>query len=512
MALVITGLSDSAKVPMFYGETLFGQSAIRFGSISLKCLVVGLKSSSGTIAADTEVKRVLSKEDADTYGGAGSEVSRMCYAALEETKGLGGFELYMAAPTGFGGASATLTITVTGTASAAGTLKFWVGGDLVEVAVANLDAQNTVAASINTAFGAVAGAARLPVTAGVSTNAVTLTVKQAGIRGNDLICYADFSLAPGITLALGGAGADVTQTTTLRGRKFGSGTGTETLTNLLTTLYPAQYDFVAIAQNDATSLAAWELQCDAKAGPTEGRIEHFVAASNGAFAAATSLAQTTLNNARFSLKWLELSERAPSEVAAAVACLRAALEGTTPNKSYDDYAYRYLVPQRFQSDWVTSYAEKQAALDVGVSPLRSAPDGKVYEVRSITTRCKDVNGTPDYRTLDTSESFVPDYVRRRVGTVWTSEFKVANPYTAPNPATSEKDRPAGVATPDLWNARVYRELLEMERENILTQVALNPPSSEYNSAANRIMTAIPVVPTPANHSCGVSVRQLNVST
>lgn len=512
MTLVIQGFSDNSKVPGYYGETLFGQSAIRFGSVALKCLVVGLKhTSNGSITTDTEIKRILSEDDADTYCGAGGECARGLYAALAETRGMDGVEFYALCPAPAGGAAAaTLTITVTGTSTAAGTLVFYVGGDRVEVNYANATAQNDVATAINTAFGAVSGAARLPVSAGVATNVVTLTVRSAGIRGNQHICYVDVTLAQGVTVTLGGAGSATTSSTTMLGRSFGGGTGTETLTNALTTIYPGDYDFIAIAQNDATSLAAWETHIDAKAGPTEGRLSHCVVGHNGNFAASTSIAQTTLNNQRFSVKWLEISERHPMEIAAAVAGLRAALEGTTPNKAYDDYAYKHLVPQRFPSDWVTSYAEKQAALDVGVAPLRSAADGKVYEVRSITTRC--LNGaSPDYRTLDTSEAFVPDYARKRVGTVWNSEFKVANPYVAPNPAATEKDRPAGVATPDLWNARVYRELLEMERENTLTQVALNPPSSEYNYTANRIMTAMPVVPLPHQHQVGVSTRQLNVA-
>lgn len=507
--IIIAGFADSAKVPGFYGETKFGQSAIKLSSISLKCLVVGLKATSGgNIALDSEARRILSKDDADTAFGAGSEAARMCYAALDETRGMGGFELYGASPTAAGGAAAaTLTITVTGTSTAAGTIKVWVGGDLVEVNIANGTAQNAIATAINTALGQYP---RLPASSGVATNVVTLTHKSAGIRGNQLICYVDFSQAPGVTLALGGPGSAVTSSTTLLGRTFGGGTGTETLTNLLAALYPTWFDFVAIAQNDATSLAAWESQVDAKAAPTEGRTEHVVVASGGTFGAATSLAQTTLNNHRFGLLWLENSDRHPSELAASFACLRAALEGTTPNKSYDGYALRVAMPQRFPADWVTSYSEKQAALDVGVTPLESRSDGKVYMVRAITTRCLD-GSTPDYRTLDTSESFVPDYVRKRLSVVWTSEFLPANPYVRPDPVSGEPDVPAGVATPSLWNARIAKELTEMERERILAQTTQNAPSSEYNYVANRIMSAVPVVPLPHQHQVGVSVRQLNVS-
>ncbi len=58
---------------------------------------------------------------------------------------------------------------------------------------------------------------------------------------------------------------------------------------------------------------------------------------------------------------------------------------------------------------------------------------------------------------------------------------------------------------------MYAELLAAERETITTQVALNPPSSEYNYTKNCIMTAMPVVPLPHQHMVGVSARQLNVA-
>ena len=511
MPLVIAGFGDNIKVPGFYGETLYGQSAIKLGSITRKLLIVGLKHTTlGSITTNAEVVAISSKEDADTYLGAGGECARMAYAALDEAKGLGVLSLYACCPAPLGGAvAATCIATFSGTSTAAGTIYFWIGGDRVEVSVASGLTATQVGVLVQTAsnqFPRLAAAVT-----NVLTGAVTWTVGSAGIRGNDHILYVDVALCPGITVVLSGAGgAAVTSSTTLLGRKFGGGTGTETLTTMLAVEFPMKHTFKAIAQNDATSLAAWETQCDAKAGPLEGRMEHYMVASNLAFAATTSLAQTTLNNARFNMQWLEISERHPSELAAAFAALRCVTEGQTPNSSYDDYPLRVATPQRFPADWVTSLAEKQAALDVGVTTLETRADGKVYVVRAITTKC--LNGaTPDYRTIDVADSFVPDYARERIGTVWTSEYRVANPYVRPNPVAGEADVPEGVATPDTWNNRVYQEEIAMEREKILVQVALNKPSSEFNSTANRIMTAMPIIPLSANHQVGVSARQLSIT-
>lgn len=506
MTTTVPGLSDSAKVPSFYGYVQPGASGIRFGSSAIKVLLVGL--SAGTLALDGQVVRCLDKEQADTFCGAGRELATMAYDFLDEVAGFGGYELYLASPTGFGGVAASLTATVTGTASAAGTIKIWVRGQLTEVGILNLDANTAVATKINTAMNL---ATRSVVTSGVVTNVATFTVKSAGIRGNQHICYIDFSGAPGITIALGGAGSATTSTSTLVGRTFGGGTGTEVLTTLLANLYPTFHKFQVWAPNDATSLAAIELQCDAKAGATEGKKEHYVVSNNGNFAAVTSIAQTTLNNPRFSMKWLEIGEQYPACTAAAIAAWRSVTEqGSTVNSGnlYDGHAYRTVKPQRFPADWVTSYAEKQAALDVGVGPLETRSDGKVYEVRSITTRCLD-GATADYRTLDTSDSYCADYANERAELVWTFEYKVANPYVAPDPSDEEPAKPEGVATPSGWNARLNAENQQMEKERILIQTLLNPPSSEFNYVANRIMTAHPVVPTPGQHSIGVLTKQLN---
>lgn len=515
--VVIEGFSDASKVPGFYGETKYAQSAVKFGSAPLKVLCCGLRSSSGDLVYDQEVRRILDKTAADTAAGAGSELARQLYAALDECRGMDGYELYACAPTPAGGAvAATVVATLSGTATAAGTIKLWIGGDNgdgggvgtpIEVNIPNTTTANDASTAINTE---IAKHTRIPATSGVVAPAVTLTAKCAGIRGNQLTVYVDFSGAPGLTVVLSGAGTALSGTTTVVGRTFGGGTGTETLTAMLAALYPLRFNFIAPAQNDATSLAAWEAQADLKAGPLEGKMEHLCVASSGNFAAVTSLAQTTLNNQRFNMQWLESSEVEPSMLAAAFACLRGALEGTTPNKAYDDRKLRVARPQRFSTDWCSTYTEKQAALDVGVTPLETRPDGSVYIVRAITTRCLD-GAAADYRTLDTSESFVPDYVRDRLKSVYGTEFRPANPHVRPDPVAGEPEVPEGVATPSLWNGRVTKELFDMEREKILCQVALNLPSSEYNYTANRIMSAVPAVPLPHQHQIGVSVRQLNVS-
>lgn len=504
-SIVIDGYADSDKVPQFVGETKFGAGPINIRTIPLVLLLVGLESTAGgTITPDVDVLDCLSKEEADTYAGAGGELASMVYGAMDQ--GLSGVRLMIAAPSAAGGAAAaTATITITGTATSAGTYRYYVGGELVEVTV-----PSTATTPTNVADAIVARFAQFPRLVASAANVagvITLTCRTPTVRGNQLILHQDVSdRQAGITSAITG-GASVTG----GGVKFTGGAGVETLTTLAALLYPARYHRMALAQNDATSLGVWETHVDNKAGPLEGRMEHVVVASNDAIGTATSLASSTLNNHRFQLCWMLNAETWTSRIAASMAAKRASTEQTQPNSGYDDVVLKGVAPARARGDW-PSRTTQQTALDAGVTPLKTTEDGTVAVVRAITTRCLD-GASPDYRTLDTAEAVVPDYVRDRLRLVWETEFKPANPWVQPDPGDGEAPVEEGVATPFTWNKRVILELQTMEREKILTQVALsaNAPVSEFNTAAKRIMSAVTVVPLPIQHALGCQVRQSSVS-
>jgi phage tail sheath gpL-like len=499
--IVIDGYSDADKIPGFFAETKFGVGGFSINAIPLVFLLVGLKGTAGTIVADVDVKEVNSFEEARTYGDSGSEVTRMAARAFDQ--GLGGVRLKMACPLTAAGAAATATITFTGTSTGAGTHYFYVGGELIAFDVLAGVAAATAATNLVTK---ITGMTHLPVSAGAVGAAVTLTVKCVGVRGNDYILFRDDSKAPaGLTSAVAG-GTSVTG----GGVRFTGGTGTETLTNLRSLLYPARYHRMSLAQNDAVSLAAWETHVDDKAGVLEGRMEHVCVAGNGTLGASQSLAQTTLNNARFQFLWLLNSESHPSEIAAAMGAIRASTEGSKPNAGYDGRILKGIKPQRYRADW-PNRSTQQSALDNSVTPLTTNEENQVVVVRSITTRSV-ANGGPDYSCMDTNKAVVPDYCRDRYRALWF-KLRETNEYVKPNPGTGEKEPPEGVLTPDRWAKEVLIENQNMEDELILTQtmLAANKPQADWNSAAERIMCAAPVVPLPLNHALGMSIRQTSIA-
>lgn len=500
--IVVEGFPESYKVPGFYGETQFGRGRSSYGGATLKVLVVGLKHPSrGSIAVDSEVKEFFSEDECDALGGAGGEAARMGRKALK-TKGA---RYFMACPTAaVGAAAATATITITGTWSVAGTLRFWIGGDLVEVNIPVTATTVTAVALLIVA--AVNANQQLPVTASNSSGVVTLTHNNPGVRGTALFLRQDQSLRPsGMTSTI--AGGTAIQTNVMV--PFTGGTGVESLTALLATLAPQKFDRIAWAHNDATSMADIEALCDDKAGPLVGLLEHNVIAHTGAISPATSIAQTTLNDQRFEMKWAQAAETPAGEIAASWASWRAMKESTNPNRNFDGDIVPGCKGQPIASTRPIASVQ-QAALDNGVSVCTTNEAGELVTIRAITTRS--LNGSePDYKTLDVGDAVTADYWRDRMKFIWATEFRVENEHLQDDPAEGEDLPPAGVGYPRLWNGRVVEELVRMQKEKILAKVKQLPPESKWNDNAKRIMTSSDILPLAKNHQLGFISRQLNAA-
>ena len=498
MSVVIQGFSDTDKVPGFVGETKLDASPITLASIPLILLLVGLKTS-GTMVADQDVLDVQSGDDASVAAGPGSELHRMVLRAIKVPS----VRIKIACPTAAGSAAAaTATITIAGSWTAAGQWTYRIAGETITGGTTAADTATTVAAAI--AAKANANPA-LAASASPSSGVVTLSWKTPGVRGNEGIIFQDVTqLASGMTSTLAGGSA-----VTGGGKHFSGGSGTEDVTALLTVLLPSRYHRIAHAQNDATNLARWKVQLDTKAGPLEGRMEHSVFSSTGTLSAAGTLSTSTCNNGRMQQCWLLNSESHSSEISARMAAQRVATEQTQPNSSYDGVALTGIAAQTQRLDWPQRVTQ-QAALDEGVTPLTTTEDGNVVVVRAITTYS--LNGSnPDYNVLDVADSVVPDYVRDYDKLVWTTQFLPANPYVRSDPAPSEPEVPQGVATPTRWNQQLGTNGFALEASKILTGTALQPPYSEYDAAAKRIMSIHPAPRLPHQHSIGVSVRQVQAA-
>lgn len=490
-SIVIPGLTNSFKVPGAWRETKYGTGKNSVGAIPVKLVVTGTKTTAGSATPDQDIVRIFSEEEADAYLGEGSEGAMQCYAALA----IAGVTLY-AAPVAENASAvaATLTITIAGTWTTGGTVTVYLAGRAIQ-ATANIgDSPTVVATALRDAIN---GTSRLPFTATNTAGAVAVSVRSKGVRGNDYICRKDLSAAPtGLTVTLAGGSA-------LTGGMvpFTGGTGADDVTTVLGLLATDVYDIQAWAQNDTTNAGLIKTALASEAGPLVMHLEHAVFAKTRTLSAANTFASSTLNAYRCSVAWLENSESAPSFLAAQVAAARAVLVGDNPNYRYDNYVLPTVAPQSQKSD-IPLTGELNAALNSGVTPLTTLNDGTVKIVRAIQSHC--LNGSaPDYRTLDWGDVDVPDRASKELGVGWDAYSEV-NPVAGPDPAEGEETPPAGVATPQLWNAEASSILQDMiESKWVLSFTAV----SEWNDDANRIMTVANVKVRPLNHALGVSVRQ-----
>jgi phage tail sheath gpL-like len=507
-SITIPGFTSSYKVPGVTQIVQYGAGARTAAGAVRKCLVFGLKKTSGgTITTNGTPQPVFSTSDADTIVGAGSEAARMLYQALRVPN----VALWVACPTPAGGAvAATATITIVSTPphAATGEWRYRIGGELVSGTVSTTAVQNDIATAIQDAIN---GKTQLPVSAVASTNVVTLTVKSAGIRGNQQILMQDTTQLPTtVTSTLAGGSA-----VTGGGVFFTSGAGTEDVDTQLDAISATTFDIIAFAQNDTTNLPKIETWLSEQADWNVGRLQHGVVGHNNSYAAATTLATTTMNAERLMLLAMRYSESHPSELAARFAAYRSVAIQNDPNTNFDNYVLTGIAPQSQDADrWSSS--EQNSLLNNGVTPVTTNDDGVAYVVRAITTKCL-TSAVPDYRTLDIGRADCPDFAAIQIG-LMAETFIAANPRVQDNPPQGARPPDAGIATPQAWEDQLYKLAKDLEKGAtkyipaslpIQQNVDENPPVAEYDPVAGRIMSVFNMDVSNNQHQIGNIVRQTN---
>lgn len=326
-----------------------------------------------------------------------------------------------------------------------------------------------------------------------------------------------FSLNTSVGVGIGAGtgsvyGPQVPGTGAQSGAKFFGGSGIETLTNLTAALDAVKYDRIALAQNDATSLAAWKTQIDGQSGVLKGKRQHAIFASGGTLTATQSLAQVTVNHQRIQCMWHLNSETHPSRIAAVWGAVRASEESSDPGAGqvYAGYELPTVQPQLVKTDW-SGHSTKNTALVNGVTPITTDGDGAARVVRSIVTHS--LNGAnPDYSTFDTCDAVVPDYVLDLIQSYDVNVFFPANKRVDDDPPNGEEP-PAGVATPKKRTSDITSILRDCEvganlPAPVLRNVDDNLPYSAYDKAGRRILSAVNCDVCPPNISAGSVVRQI----
>ena len=497
MTILVAGFATDDAVPGSYRASVLGAGLISIGTLPVKVLCVGNKTSSGSAVVDQDIVGPLTGvADADSYLGIGSEVATICYGALS----VNGVNVYAApvAEPAAGPVASSIVMTVGGASTRNGTLRGRIGGFAFSCGVVAGEATATTATNLDLACKQLY---RAQVTSGVLSSAVTLTNRNTGARGNQIILTLDLSDVPGltVTVTVGAAVAGHTGMWTM-----GSGAGTDSVANVLTAALGDVYDYIAMGPNDTTNMGLVKTHLANEAVPGISHLENAIYAICGTYAAASSLANTTLNDARSTLVWGKYCENTPAWLAGKVAAVRASIVRAQPNFKWALTPQCTLVGAQGQlkSD-NPLHAEQKNALNNGLCVLRTEGSDLVI-VRGITTKC--LTGTsPDYRTRDWTDVDVTDRINYEVGALWTAVTS-ANMWAEPDSTTGQQPAP-GVITPSNWNGMLFSMMRGFSGDGWVYLVEEYPPQSEWDNTRKCIMSAIPVYVKPKAFQLGANINQ-----
>ena len=491
--VLVQGFSPGNKVPGAKGANVYATGRSSSSLYTRTVLCVGLMGSSSTATANV-VYDIYKDSDADKFG-VRSELARMVRAA---NLNQGARVKAIAVTPGTTPVAATATVILSGTWTAAWTWYGRIGGVSISATIGATMTITTAHAAIAAAFNA---SALSPVTATSSITSVVLTCDTPGVRGNQYILAQDQTEMPST------AGSALAGGTALSGGAvpLASGSVLETYTSLLAVIATAQYDLIALACNDATSLAAWRTHILSQAGSAIGNLEQAVFATNGTLVAAQSLSQSTLNEPTMQNLWCLSSETHPSELAASHASARSVTESSNPSPRYLNVRVLGAAPQRYRDDWPLE-SVRDAALNAGVTPLMTTEDGYVVVNRGVTSYCK-LGSAQDDRCLDINQVSMPIYARQRITAIWNEEVLPEYTHVKDNPGENDPEPAAGVIYPDLFASIVEAEEKSWESAGYIIDAADNRPNVVYDASGRRLMMNAAIVPTPLNYQLGFNILQ-----
>lgn len=191
MPISFDQISNSIRTPFVTAEFDNSQADQGDALLPYRVLLIGQRMPSGSAVIDTPV-RVTSADQVAQICGRGSMLHRMAKAYFALNKST---ETWLGV---LGGSSAgilaTGSFTVTGPATAAGTVVLYIGGDRIEVAVANADSANTIAGNIATAIGKHAAGTVTLNGAVAGTNITIGTTTFVGTVGGVVLGAATYSV------------------------------------------------------------------------------------------------------------------------------------------------------------------------------------------------------------------------------------------------------------------------------------------------------------------------------
>ena len=528
----VSGVPASRKTPGVAFNVILGGAGTSAGDAPISIMLLGNKSAAvsriaptyaqaaGTASVATVVS-VASESDAATLFGLGSELHRMAAAVFAQQPNAA---LY-ACPVAEAGTAATAVLTFAVSASAAGTVRFVLCGEVIDVPVASGDSETTIATNCCTYVNAVTS---LPYYAQFSAGMMTFTAKNTGPRANTLVVDAYFIASGAVvptrittsSTASGFSTTGIWSSTGTLGNEITMSTGAtqDNFANALSAIEPTRYGRVVGACIDATNAGRISTALASQAGPTIQILEQGIVPSVALYSDAVTFA-ATMNAARMQTAWHYASPMPAWDVAAQVAAARIAGdgaiggdlvgEGDDPAANLNGVGLASIIVQRTVDDQPTA-TEIENALNNGLTPIAASATrpGFAEIVKSITTRAS-VGGVPNYAVLGTQNVTVPDYTADTLRAAIRTAYRGAKL----RPDTSDGLPPLipRVVTPSIVRAFLAQQLKMLENRGILINVDANLSLLvvEINATnPSRLDCEIPAAVIPGLDIIAGNVRQL----
>lgn len=394
MAISFNQVPTNIRVPFVAVEIDNSRATQGLALLPYRGLILGQKTSAGS-AADNSLHRVTNADQVIALAGRGSMLHRQAVAWFANNRFT---EVYIGVLADNGaGVAAGGSITFGGTVTAAGTLNLYLGGQLVQVAVAAAEAGDDTATNVAAAINA---ALDLPVTAevdGTTVEKVNLTYRHKGLVGNSLdirVNYQDGEELP--------AGLTVTIV------DMASGTTNPTLTTLISALGDTWFHIWTHPYTDATSLSAIETELSRRFGPLTMIDGVAFSASDESHANLGTLGDSR-NSPHSCIVATNQSPTPVNEYAAAVAAVAAFYANNDPARPFQTLPLVGVLAPAESAEFTLE--ERNLLLYDGISTTKVAAGGVVQLERLITTYKTSASGASDVSYLDVTTMLTLLYLR-----------------------------------------------------------------------------------------------------
>lgn len=502
--LAIFGYDERFLVPKLVARIDYAAAGLS-GNVGDEVLLVGMKTSDGTMTADVDIVLANTEDDAARYAGQRSQLRQMYRMARKAAPTARIKMIAVAEPTG---TAATVTIVLSGTWSTGGTWIQRLAGRTITADILPTDTLSTIGPVI---VAAINGKPDLPFTASWNggTSTITITCANLGLQGKRWQAFVDNTFLPtGMSFVLTGSAANGTN------RVFfgasASGTGSEDVTNVVGKITDRRYAKIAVGQIDSTNAGRWLTANAAKWLPTSFKLDQLIFGSNDTETNAATISQTTLNLPQAQVMWGRYLENHPCEMAAWEAAYRSVDEITNPVPDQRNLEMTDLtgVQAGFESD-IPTETEQNTALNAGLTPIKSF-NGRASVVRAVTSYSL-VPGTSnqDLRCLDIGDANFPIYAVYDVLAWYESEWRPNNKFSGPSlPQNDRGKEPTNVGTPDRFAQALLGRMNGWFKNGWIQDPTLNPPIAEWNSQMRRMMSAMPMLVNRPDSGIGVIAKQI----